>query len=208
MSLSQELPRKERHGAYITTLSGKLLDLHDPSPDDITIEDIATGLSNNCRFSGQLPVHYSVAAHSIVLADLMDNQDAQLYALLHDASEAYIMDMPRPVKMLCPDYSEIERRIQDAVMQKFYPDGNLSAEDYTAVHSLDRVMPAFEQIALMGQGNVCDWVWDTLHSAYTGSSLQEEMQRVIPLIKEAMMAGPFIKVRYLAYIREFIDDEA
>lgn len=207
MSLSQEQAPVEPF-QFITTCSGNILNLVNPDPDNITLEDIATGLANNCRFSGQLPIHYSVAAHSIVLADLMESETAQLYALLHDASEAFISDMPRPVKALCPDYGEVEERIQYAIMSKFFPGPAVPPVDSLAVHTMDKVMPAFEQIAIKGQANVPEWVWDMLYSCYTGSSLQEEMQRVIPLIKESMMAGPFIKARYLEYIREFIDVEA
>lgn len=191
------------HYQFITTCSGRILNLMDPDPDSIDIEDVATGLANNCRFSGQLPVHYSVAAHSLVMADLMDDEEAQRYALLHDASEAYIIDLPRPVKALCPDYKEVERRIQGAVMDKYLP--TVSHNVIHHVRAVDKVMPAFEQVAIKGMANVPFWVVEMLDSAYKGSSYEEELQRVIPLIKEVMFAAPFVRTRYLEYFNELFD---
>lgn len=203
------LPEHDRESCYdfVTTCSGAMLNLHDPKPEDITADDIATGLANNCRFSGQLPVHYSVAAHSIVMADLMDSEEAQLYALLHDASEAYITDMPRPVKALCPDYRKIEGRIQQAVIDKFYHGSGVSEKVAKHVHQMDKVMPAFEKVAIHGPHKAPPWAWDTLHEAYKGSSLDEELHRVVPMIREMMLSRPFIKRRYLEYLKELTDVE-
>lgn len=203
MNLSQASDPGVQH-QFITTCSGRILSLVDPETDSIDIEDVATGLANNCRFSGQLPVHYSVAAHSLVMADLMDSSEAQQYALLHDASEAYIIDLPRPVKALCPDYKEVEARIQGAIMDKFMPEG-VSPKVLYQVHSMDKVMPAFEQVAIMGMDNVPSWVVEVLDSAYKGSSYEEELQRVIPMIKEVMLAAPFVRTRYLEYVLEAFD---
>ena len=107
----------------IYTYSGKTLDLLNVSPNDICSEDIAHALSRLCRASGQFKHFYSVAQHSL---NCMKEAYARGFsrrvcfaALLHDASEAYIADMPRPVKELLPDYIEIEERVQDAVLKKF-----------------------------------------------------------------------------------------
>ena len=80
----------------MSTYTGKKFFPFDPRPEQICIEDIAHGLSMLCRFSGQCPYFYSVAEHSIyVVHCLPDN--LQLEGLLHDASEAYLADLPRPV---------------------------------------------------------------------------------------------------------------
>jgi len=81
----------------ILTYSGKIVRPLDPHPDTIDIEDIAHALSNQCRFTGHTREFYSVAQHSIHCSELAPSE-FQLEALLHDASEAYLSDLARPVK--------------------------------------------------------------------------------------------------------------
>lgn len=197
---------RERHEPFITTMSGKKLDLFDPDPEDIVVEDIVTGLVHNCRFSGQLPLHYSVAAHSMVLCDLMDRSDAQLYALLHDASEAYLVDVPRPAKVLCPQYKDIEERIQQAIIDRLWPYDLPPLSVKRQVHALDQVMPCFEQIALRGRA-APQWAWDTLNEAYTGTSLNTEVEHIVPLIKEMADHCQFFansRKRFESYLSQFL----
>jgi hypothetical protein len=68
-----------------------------PNPDEIHIMDVAQGLSHVCRFAGQVKVFYSVAQHSVLVSKLLDDRTA-LWGLLHDASEAYLHDLTRPLK--------------------------------------------------------------------------------------------------------------
>ena len=89
-------------GPYIQTVSGRRVNPLDPSPDDIDVHDIAVALSNQCRFGGHTRRYYSVAQHACIVSDQMlergaDAQDA-LWGLLHDASEAYLVDLPHPLK--------------------------------------------------------------------------------------------------------------
>lgn len=100
------------------TRTGRVIDFEDPSPDEISLEDIATGLSQVCRFSGQISRFYSVAEHSLHVAAHMPSH-LKVWGLLHDATEAYMGDVPRPVKLLCPDYKVIEARLEEAVMLHF-----------------------------------------------------------------------------------------
>lgn len=103
------------HYYWVGTRSGKKIDLLNPDPKQITIEDIATGLSNVARFNGQTDNWYSVAEHSIHVAELLPNK-YKLLGLLHDASEAYICDVPSPLKWLLGDaYKQVERRLQGAI---------------------------------------------------------------------------------------------
>ena len=112
----------------VLTRSGRLLDLLDPQPEDITMEDIAHGLSRQFRYAGALG-DYTVAQHSIhVMQSVRSNwpgdesyglKDAMRLALLHDASEAYIHDMPTPAKILLSDYVNLEHRIMGAIFKKF-----------------------------------------------------------------------------------------
>lgn len=82
----------------------------DPHPQDFHIEDIAHNLSLICRFGGHTRVFYSVAQHSCLVHDLLDEHRAE--GLLHDRAEAYIGDMITPVKVLFPAYKTMEHGIE------------------------------------------------------------------------------------------------
>lgn len=102
----------------ISTYTGKYLDTRDPQPDQICIEDIAHQLSMQPRFGGRLQDYYCVAQHSIECALLLP-MELSLAGLLHDASEAYICDIPSPIKSELPEYYSIEERIMNAISFKF-----------------------------------------------------------------------------------------
>lgn len=117
----------------ILTRSGRLLDLVDPRPEDISIEDIAHGLSRQVRYGGHLG-DYTVAQHCFAVARCIHDNwpgaphhglvEALRHALLHDASEAYIRDMPTPAKKLMPDYREVEARLEAAIYSRFGVSGD------------------------------------------------------------------------------------
>ena len=104
--------------SYIATSTGKHIDFVNITPDQICIEDIARGLSNECRFAGQLESFYSVAQHSVYVSQIVPPEYA-LEALLHDAAEAYIKDIPSPLKAMLPDYKAMEKHIEAAIREKF-----------------------------------------------------------------------------------------
>lgn len=103
------------NGTWIQTYSNKKLDFLDPDPDSIIIGDIAIALSRTCRFAGHTEWFYSVAQHSVNTAMVAPNDTVALYALLHDAHEAYTGDIPQPLKRLLPAVLMIEDRIQVAI---------------------------------------------------------------------------------------------
>jgi hypothetical protein len=98
-----------RKGDWIQTFTGVEFYPLDPRPEEICIEDIAHALSNQCRYSGHVKHFYSVAEHSIRVLELCP-REWHAWALLHDAAEAYLVDLPRPVKR----YSEIGRLYREA----------------------------------------------------------------------------------------------
>jgi len=104
--------------SFIQTLSGKHFDYLNAQTDDVDIEDIATALSNICRFAGHLPEFYSVAQHSVLCSQIVP-QEYAFEALMHDAAEAYCQDIPAPLKRLLPDYRRIETLVDDLIRSKF-----------------------------------------------------------------------------------------
>jgi hypothetical protein len=107
-----------RTGAWIETFTGRQFWPLDPHVDDICIEDIAHALSNTCRFNGHVRQFYSVAEHSVFVA-LTVPVEHRLAALLHDASEAYACDLPRPIKRCVTGYAEAEHRLMECIFEKF-----------------------------------------------------------------------------------------
>jgi uncharacterized protein len=131
--------------AWQRMLSGRRLDLLDPSPFDIEIEDIAHGLARVARWNGQTRGRYpfSVAQHSVLVEAIAATQRAQLPAraaltiLLHDAAEYVIGDMISPFKAVVGDaYKGVENRILGAIMLRF----GLPAETPATVRKLTKEM--------------------------------------------------------------------
>ena len=103
----------------IRTVSGKYVNVFDPRPEMIDISDIAHALSNQCRFGGHLPKFYSVAQHSFRCCLRIKNWQHKLAALLHDAAEAYLIDVPSPVKAGLSNYKDIEHRLMEVIAEKY-----------------------------------------------------------------------------------------
>lgn len=104
-------------GPTIMLRSGSQFDFLDPWSSEFTIDDIAHGLSLICRYAGQCDRFYSVAEHSLLVSDTVPR--FAYAALMHDAAEAFIGDVTRPLKQLLPAYKEIERNVESAIFQRF-----------------------------------------------------------------------------------------
>lgn len=133
---------------WFGTASGRLIDLERPQAGDIALPDVARGLSNCCRFAGQLPQFYSVAQHSVLVASLVD-PPFKLQALLHDASEAYMGDLSRNLKHheLLNGYRVLEERLQNAIHIRF----DIGATGLTGVDTVktaDNLAAIFEHVTL------------------------------------------------------------
>lgn len=102
----------------IRTFTGKYVNVFEPISEMFDIEDIAHALSNQCRFGGHLPEYYSVAQHCVLVASVVPEQYA-LQGLLHDASEAYLLDVPRPIKQGLTNYKEIENGLMTVLAERF-----------------------------------------------------------------------------------------
>jgi hypothetical protein len=111
-------------GTSIRLRSGLYLDLNDPQADQFGFADIAGGLSKLCRFGGQCEWFYSVAEHSVwacrVARDVYGLAlHEQATCLMHDAAEAFLGDVVKPLKNLLPEYHDLEHRLEGVIAAKF-----------------------------------------------------------------------------------------
>ena len=108
-----------RNGDWMETYTGKRIYPLDPRTEDICIEDIAHGLSNICRYNGHSKFFFSVAHHSLNCCAYAKrvglSKRMQYLCLLHDAAEAYVGDVVRPLKPYIPLFEEMEKRIQQVI---------------------------------------------------------------------------------------------
>jgi 5'-deoxynucleotidase YfbR-like HD superfamily hydrolase len=109
---------------WIQTYSGKKFDIINPTTEMLDIKDIARSLSMRVRFSGHINKPYTVAQHSVFVSRVVEASDKATkddirWGLMHDAAEAYIMDIPRPIKKLIPLVSQIEEKILQLVAKRF-----------------------------------------------------------------------------------------
>ncbi|MBF0309206.1 MAG: phosphohydrolase [Magnetococcales bacterium] len=130
--------------SWIQTFSGRAFWPLQPRMEDIDIQDIAHSLAMLCRFNGHGRIFYSVAEHAILVSRLVSPPHAP-WGLLHDASEAYLTDLPKPVKRQLPDYTHCEERLQALIAKRFHLDWPLP----TAVKHADMVALSTEKVALM-----------------------------------------------------------
>ncbi len=140
-------------------LSGRRLNLIDPSPLDIEIEDIALGLARNTRWNGQTsgPHGWSVAQHSDFVVEIVrrlkPRAPAQLLmaAKLHDASEYVTHDLITPLKSVVGDvFKEVETRLTRAIYLRFGLMPELPASDYALIKRADLIAAATEAVQLAG----------------------------------------------------------
>jgi 5'-deoxynucleotidase YfbR-like HD superfamily hydrolase len=140
-------------------LSGRRLDLLDPTPVDIEVEDIAHGLAFVARWNGQTRGDwpYSVAEHSLLVEEIFARMNAgtaprwRLAALLHDAPEYVIGDMISPVKAAVgPGYGALDERLTAAVHLRFGLPAVLPAPVKKAIKAADRVSAWLEAVRIAG----------------------------------------------------------
>lgn len=129
---------------YVSTFSGNRFYPLEPRIDCVAIEDIAHGLAYQCRFNGQTCEFYSVAQHSLVVAALVPPH-LRLAALLHDAAEAYVGDMVKPLKVLLPAFADIEDKVGALIADAF----GLDFSDYAPIKRADLIALATEKRDLM-----------------------------------------------------------
>jgi uncharacterized protein len=107
-----------RVGAWIQLISGRPFWPLDPRTDEVDIDDIAWALSMQCRYAGHVKRFYSVAEHCVHVSLAVSSEYA-LWGLLHDASEAYLTDIVKPLKLSMPEYGVWEDRVMACVAERF-----------------------------------------------------------------------------------------
>jgi uncharacterized protein len=147
-------------GPYLQTVSGRWVNPFDPDPQQLDAGDIARALANQCRFGGHCRVFYSVAQHSVIVSELVeqgggDTEDA-FAALMHDATEAYLGDMPHPLKHRSPlgaAFREAEGHLERALRDRFR-----IRPDVPQIKPADRALLATERLAFSADV----WHWPEL----------------------------------------------
>lgn len=146
-----------RIGNWLGLGNGRMFWPLDPRADEVHIDDIAHALSNTCRWGGRVREFYSVCQHSVHVAQIVERTrpDLTLAALLHDAAEAYLEDIPTPIKCVLwvdracvmEPFHATELRVLDAVWQAM---GLGEFAEHHAIHMADRIALATEARDLMG----------------------------------------------------------
>ncbi|UNC91664.1 phosphohydrolase [Candidatus Contubernalis alkaliaceticus] len=152
-----------RKGDWIETYTGRKFWPLDPRPEDICIKDIAHGLSHMCRYNGQSKFFFSVAQHSLNCAEHAKRmklpQRYQLLCLLHDAAEAYVSDVAKPLKPYLPQFKNIENNIMTTVYEALNVRPPNSIEGNT-ISKIDTIMLVTEAKVLMTFDSWGDWLTD------------------------------------------------
>ena len=130
----------------IVTFSGRTVYPMNPTPDSIDIEDIAHALANTCRFSGHCSRFYSVAEHCVNVS-LVVPDNLALIGLLHDSAEAYLTDIPRPIKPLLTGYKSAEDKLVQVIFDGLKT--GLKLPIPKEIKEADNLLLALEQFELI-----------------------------------------------------------
>lgn len=159
----------------ILSCGGRYVDLVNPESNVFAVEDIAHALANICRFTGHTRIFYSVAQHSVLVSQIVPPEDA-LAALFHDAAEAFLGDVSKPLKNLLPDYRALEARFE----RELFGQLGLPWPMPDSVKRADRILLATEKRDLMPP-----------HADPCGSDEWALLHGVEPLAKRIVPAPPF-----------------
>ena len=153
-------PAPPAPGPYLQTVSGRWVNPFDPDPRQLDAGDIARALANQCRFGGHCRTFYSVAQHSVIVSELVEQRGGDVEdafaALMHDATEAYLGDMPHPLKhrsQLGAAFKAAEDDLERAIRERFR-----IKPDVPQIKAADRALLATERRAFSAE----NWHWPEL----------------------------------------------
>jgi hypothetical protein len=168
------IPDPALEHVYTTTVSGVNIGVPGHfKPSDVRLPDILRGLAMTVRFNGQLDRYYSVAEHSVLVARIaasVGDTQAIIPALLHDAHEAYVGDIARPIKMMVPGFVEYERQMQEIVREALGLPGEADSV-WARVHQYDNAILHREMLTLRKQ--TPDW-----YDAAINATIQPDIEPV------------------------------
>jgi hypothetical protein len=141
-----------RNGNWLQTYTGIKFYPLDPKPEEVDINDVAHALSLLCRYGGHCREFYSVAEHSFHASYLVPPEHA-LTALMHDATEAYLVDVPRPIKKYLTNYVEIEDELWRVIAGKW----GMPAVMPQCVHDADVAMLFAERDQIVEHASDVEW---------------------------------------------------
>lgn len=161
---------------FTTTYTGTRFEITDPKPEQVNIMDIARALSHQCRYNGHIVKFYSVAEHCVRVSRLLPHE-FKLWGLLHDAAEAYVGDLTRPIRQLVPDFDKVEDMALKAVCKRFGL--RLPVPDEVWVAD-DAMLVAERRDLLVGNGDRWSYTADPSSvSAITPMTSDEAMMRFL-----------------------------
>ena len=182
--------RPIRTGNYLQTHSGIKFYPFDPAEEDISILDIAHALANICRFTGHTKHFYSVAQHSVLCSEYVEPELA-LHALLHDATEAYLGDVARPIKIMSEMdfYRKAEDRLDEMIRKVFGLDPDHSQYIHHKIKEVDNRVLYTEKRDVLAIH--VSWPW----------RIEPYEEKIIPLCPETAKAAFMSRFKELRYGR-------
>ncbi len=178
----------ERRGDWMQLYSGKQFWPFDPRVGDFDIRDIAHGLSNLCRYAGHTRFFYSVAEHSWLLSFAV-HPSLAMEALLHDGSEAYVADIPKPIKRELKDYCFVENTIQSVLAEQF----GLQYPFSDAIHTADRAILANEAHDCLSKCEV-NWTEGMSRLSIYGTDTPFHIAGILPYTMEQLYLNRYYEL--------------
>jgi len=183
---------------HFATFTGKAVNPVAPTVDMICLEDIATALSNNCRWGGHTEVPYSIAQHSVMVMAALEiflgkdcTDEMRRQALIHDASEAYMCDIPAPLKQQMPEYEQIEEGLQKVIAERF----GLLYPWHQYVHAADKASMVVLEAPICGKER--DWFSYYDETEPYKSWIKALEQRTLPMLVDKVWTAPVAKSVFL-----------
>src|SRR4051812_26439153 len=177
-------------GPYLQTVSGRWVNPFDPDAEQLDPDAIARALANQCRFGGHSRVFYSVAQHSVLVSEIVEARGGDpedvFAALMHDATEAYLGDMPHPIKHRSPlgaAFKAAEDHLEQAIRARFGIRAGVPA-----IKRADRALLATERRAFSAES----WHWPELDGI---EPLDLELEAWSPAEAERAFAERFAELQ-------------
>lgn len=175
--------------AIVQLDSGAEFDVLNPLEYTLDVRDVAHGLSNTCRFSGQCRDFYSVAEHSVWVSRLVQlvAPEFALHALFHDATEMFLGDLPTPIKAAMPAYQALENRLSADLLTLL----GVTQRGQSVVKEADLILLAIEREVQMPPGRL----WTALEGVVVPDTLPFTIDAMAPNFAYSLFMSEYDKLR-------------